>query len=170
MNGQAEYLRELFDHGFHERDASRFESLWEHLESAYLDRLAAAVAPYDEWKERFRAGVAETARLVETYPTEARFLVVDSLLAGDLGRNRQRALASRLAEWLDSAREELPDPDSVPAATSSWVVAFFFNRVYRRCTVADGPDLPSQLPEFTFLAISAYFGTEAGLGELVPPP
>lgn len=147
-----------------------FEKTWEHLESAYLERLGAAVSPYERWKERFRAGAAETVRLVEDHPAEARFLTVDSLLAGDLGRARQRALADRLAELLDSAREELSEPDSVPATTASWIVAFFFDRVYRRCAIPDGPDLPSQLPEMTFLAISAYFGTEAGLAELIPPP
>jgi hypothetical protein len=76
----------------------------------------------------------------------------------------------RFAAMLDSARDELEDPGSVPAATGGWIVAIFFDRVYRRCTSAGGPDLPSQLPELMFLAISAYFGTEAGLEELAPPP
>jgi hypothetical protein len=164
------YLRELAEHGFLEADAARFVAAWERLETAYFDRMAAIAEPFADWRDRFRAAATETARLVEAHPVEARFLAVDALAAGDLGRERQRTFASRLAALLDSAREELPDPDRVPAATSAWIAAMFFDRVYRRCTTPDGPDLPSQLPELMFLAVSAYFGTEAGLQELLSQP
>lgn len=147
----------------------RFATRWERLEATYFERMAAVTEPFGEWRDRFRAAATETAWLVEAHPAEARFLVVDALAAGEPGRERQRSFAYRIAVLVDSAREELSDPDSVPEATSSWIVAIFFDRVYRRCTVSGGPDLPSQLPELLFLAISAYFGTEAGLGELVRP-
>jgi hypothetical protein len=161
------YLRELAENGFREADAARFVGVWERLETAYFERVAAVAAPHTEWRDRFRAAASETARLVEAYPAEARFLAVDALAAGGLGPQQQRILASRIAELLDTAREELPDPDSVPPSTGSWIVAIFFNRVYRRCVAPRGPDLRSQMPELMFLAISAYFGTEAGLEELI---
>lgn len=170
MTGPDPYLRELAERGFQESDAPRFAAAWERLEAAFFDRVAAVAAPYEEWRERFRAAAAETARLVEAHPAEARFLAVDALAAGELGRERQRAFAARLEALLDSARLELADPASVPAATASWIAAMFFNRVYRRCVDPEGPDLPSQLPELLFLAISAYFGIEAGLRELIAPP
>jgi hypothetical protein len=147
--------------------ADSFIARWERLEAAYLERIAAAVAPHPTWRERFRAGAALTVELVERYPQDACFLAVDSLSAGVTGRRCRRHLATHLAALLDSVRTELPEPDLVPAATSSWIVAIFFARVYRRCTSPEGPDLPSQLPELMFLAISAYFGTEAGLQELL---
>jgi len=170
MSEHSDYLRELAEGGFRESDAARFDAAWTHLQAAYEERLAAAVAPFDEWRSRFRAGAAETARLVEAYRAEARFLTVDSLAAGVRGRRRQQALAANLAEQIDAARREIADPGAVPKITSAWIVALFVNRVYRRCTVPGEPDLPAQLPELTFLAISAYFGTEAGLEELIPPP
>jgi hypothetical protein len=170
MSGTEHYLRELAEHGFRDADADRFGAAWERLEAVYFRRLEEVTAPFDEWRDRLRAGAVETARLVETYPAEARFLAVDALAAGDLGRARQRLFADRLAALLDSARAELEDPDAVPAVTSSWIAGMFFDRVYRRCTTPGGPDLPSQLPELLFLAISAYFGTATGLEELIPPP
>jgi AcrR family transcriptional regulator len=150
--------------------SDEFLARWDRLEAAYLGRMEAVTAPCEEWRERFRAAAKETARLVEEHPAEARFLAVDTLAAGELGRRRQGVLAARLAEMLDSARDELPDPDRIPEATAGWIVAIFFDRVYRRCAGFGIPDLPSQLPELMFLAISAYFGTEAGLEELVQPP
>jgi len=170
VSGPEPYLRELAEHGFRETDAARFTAAWERLESLYFERMTEVAAPFTEWRDRFRAGATETARLVEAHPAEARFLAVDALAAGDLGRERQRAFASRLAVLLDSAREEMQDPDSVSVQTSSWIVAIFFDRLYRRCAIPGGPDFPSQLPELMFLAISAYFGTEAGLEELVSSP
>jgi hypothetical protein len=170
VTGPDPYLRELAERGFQEADAGRFAAAWKRLESGYFDRLAAVTAPYAEWRDRFRAGASETARIVESHPAEARFLAVDALAAGELGRECQRSFAARLEALLDSARLELAEPGSVPEATGSWIAAIFFNRVYQRCVNPEGPDLPSQLPELMFLAVSSYFGIEAGLEELIPPP
>jgi hypothetical protein len=163
------YLRVVADCGFREADTLRFAALWESLEAAYLERIDAVTAPFEEWRECFRAAAEETARLVESHPAEARFLAVDALAAGELGRSCRQRFAARLAALLESARDELPDSARVPEATSSWIVALFFARVHRRCIDPAGQDLPSQLPELKFLTISAYFGTEAGLEELVRP-
>ncbi|HKF82212.1 MAG TPA: hypothetical protein VKB23_04545 [Solirubrobacterales bacterium] len=170
MSGPDPYLRQLAEGGFVEADAARFRAAWERLETTYFDRIAAITEPLTGWRDRFRAAAIETARLVEAHPAEARFLAVDALATGELGRELQGAFASRIAALLDTARDELPDPDRVPKVTSAWIAAMFFDRVYRRCATPDGPDLPSQLPELMFLAVSAYFGTEAGLRELIPSP
>jgi hypothetical protein len=158
---------EVAEGELHRVDQDRFPELWDRIEEAYLERLLAAISPHETWRDRLRAGAAETARLAEEHPAVTRFLAVDALAVGDPGHERQRRLADRLAALLDSARMEVPDPDRVPELTGSWVVAMFFDTVYRRCTVPGSPSLPSQLPELMFLATSAYFGTEAGLEELI---
>ena len=142
---------------------------WDRLETAYFKRMNEVAAPFTEWRDRFRAAATETARLVEAHPAEARFMIVDAPFSGELGRSRQSAFRARIVALLDSAREELEDPAAVPEATAPWIAGIFFDRIYRRCGSEDAPDLPSQLPELMFLAISAYFGTEAGLRELIPP-
>ncbi len=169
MSGHDPYLAELAEHGYRQEDAGRFLAVWERLESAYFERMYEVAAPFEDWRDRFRAAATETVHLVEAYPPEARFMIVDVLFAGGIGRERQRAFSARIVELLDSARAELEDPDSVPETTSSWIAGVFFDRIYRRCGSEDGPDLPSQLPELLFLTISAYFGTEVGLRELLPP-
>jgi AcrR family transcriptional regulator len=144
-----------------------FALAWDELEGAYLARIAAVYEVEEDWRDKFRAGAMETARLVDAYPHPARFLAVAALSAGELGRARQRAFGSRIAALLDTAREQIPDPDAAPPEiTSRWIVSIFFDRIYRRLTAPAGPDLVSQLPELMFLAISSYFGTEAGLAEL----
>lgn len=146
--------------------APHFIAAWERLESAYLKRLTTAIRGIEDWRDRFRAGAMMTVELVERYPHETAFLVVDALAAGSLGRTYQQRIGSRLRELIDTAREELDDPDSVPPATAAWIVGVFFDKIYRRCTGASTLDLRTQLPELLFLGVSAYFGTDAGMEEL----
>jgi len=143
-----------------------FNAAWEGLEADFLARVEAAYRHEQDWRDRFRAGALETFRLAETYPVPARFLAVAALSAGELGRARQRALGMRIAALIDTARDQIDEPDGPPAITSRWITSMFFDRIYRRLASPGGPDLISQLPELMFLAVSAYYGTEAGLAEL----
>lgn len=169
MSGSDPYLAELAEHGFREEDAARFLAVWERLEAAYFGRMYEVAAPFEEWRDRFRAAATETASLVEACPAEARFMIVDALFAGEVGRECQRTFSARIVGLIDSARAELENPGSVSETTASWIAGVFFDRIYRRCNSDREPDLPSQLPELLFLTVSAYFGTEVGLRELVPP-
>lgn len=143
-----------------------FVSAWERLEDAYFERLAMATRDAEGWRDRFRAGATMTVELVEQHRREAAFLIVDALGAGSVGRDQQRRFGTRLADLIDTAREELDDPDSVPPVTAAWIVGVFFDQIYRRCSGRSGTDLRTQLPELLFLGVSAYFGTEAGMAEL----
>ncbi len=147
-----------------------FLAAWDGLERDYLARLEASYEGFEDWRERFRAATAETVRLAEAHPIWARFLTVAALGAGEVGRERQRALGDKLAALLDSAREQIDDPGAVPEVTARWILGIFFDRLYRRFASPQGPDLVSQLPELRFLAVSSYFGTEAGLAELRMAP
>jgi hypothetical protein len=151
-------------------EAEHFSAEWDRLEAEYLGCLAQACEGLSEWRERFRAAARMTVQLVEENPRQARFMTVCALEMGEPGRRRQQALAARLAACVDGAREQLDNPAGVPPATAPWVVGVFFDRVYRRFVNDPGPDLVSQLPELMFLAVSCYFGTEAGLEELTVPP
>ncbi|HSS33355.1 MAG TPA: hypothetical protein VLL27_08770 [Solirubrobacterales bacterium] len=169
MSDVDEYLGDFESRGFLAADAERFVATWERLETTLLERLARATGSADEWRDGFRAGATEVVDLVEANPREAYFLVVGALTAGELGRQRQRALGAKLATMLDAVRADLDDPEVVPPATARWIVGIFFDRIYRYCaTGAASGELRSQLPELRFLAISAYLGTEAGLLELLP--
>ena len=147
------------------RDPAEFLAAWEQAEARYLAWLESLCARPGSWRERFRAAAADTMRLVEERPEAARVLVVEPIAFGELGHRQQRQLANRLAKLLDTAREELGESDAVPAATAHWILGIFYFRIHRRLS-GYGPDLPSQLPELTFLAISCYFGVDAGLAEL----
>lgn len=184
----AAFVELVAEHGYHEldlsevgeraglgRDAFRshfpeklaaFEAAWDWLEGAYRERLAAAYEGIPDLRRCLRAAAMETANLVEERPSEARFLVVETLAVGEPGRRRQQAFGAGIAKLLDVAYAQLDDPPSIPPATSAWVTGMFFDRVYRCLSTERGADLAAQIPELMFLAVSSYFGPEEGLEEL----
>jgi hypothetical protein len=147
--------------------APLFVSAWEAVEAAYFRALDAATAGAGSWREGFRSGARATMELAEGNPSVTRFLFLEAYEAGPLAAERQGALAARLAERIDTARAELAHPERVSAATAEWIVAIFFNRIRLWAGGRPGPGLAAQLPELLFLAVSAYYGTEAGLAELL---
>lgn len=146
-----------------------FLAAWDELEREYSRRLSAAWEGLGGWRDRFRIAVTETVRLIEAYPRQAKFMTVEAL-GVEAASERRQALVSRLTAFVDTAREELDEPSAVPQITAGWVVAIFFDRVYRSLLGAAGSDLAAELPELMYLAISSYFGTEAGLAELESLP
>lgn len=166
MTELAAYVAGFRERGYRAEDSATFLAAWDRLEGLYLRRLDDVQANCETWRDRFRAAAAETVRLVEEHPLQARFLVVDSLAAGELGSKRQQELSKRLIEYAEGARAELEEPERIPTATAPWIVAIFFDRVYRHLVNQAQEPLDRHLPELLFLAISAYFGTEAGLREL----
>jgi AcrR family transcriptional regulator len=143
-----------------------FEAAWDCYERIYLERIEAAYAKASDWRSRLRAAAMETARLVERWPDQARFMVVETLAVGEQGRHRQQALGARIAKLLDGAFSHLDDPSAIPPATSAWVTGMFFDRIYRCLSTERGADLAAQIPQLMFLAVSSYFGPEEGLSEL----
>jgi len=166
---RAGFGRRAFERHFADR-AAAFAAAWDWLEAEYLRRLQDILSLHEDWRERLRAGAGETARLVAAHPPQARFLAVESL-ALEAGRERQRALGAQVALLLDAARDQLEDPAGPPAATSSWVVSLFFDRIYRCLATGTEAELAAELPQLLFLAVSAYSGTDSGFGELrtLPP-
>jgi AcrR family transcriptional regulator len=143
-----------------------FNAGWGLLEAEFVRRLRLAYRPQHGWRDQLRAAIAEAARLFEHYPAQAHFLAVDALSVGEQGRARQQDLAARLAVFLDEARAESEHGGSAPTATSGWVMGIFFDRIYRYSSSGRESQLTADLPELMFLAVSAYFGPEAGLAEL----
>jgi AcrR family transcriptional regulator len=143
-----------------------FNAAWDRLEAIYLQRIASAYEGLEDWREKLRAGIGETLALIDAHPAPARFLTVEALAAGELGRTRQRELADRLAELLDRASASLDAPAQAPESASRWVLAMVFDRVYRHLASGSEARLSDQLPQLMFLAVSPYVGPEAGLEEL----
>jgi len=145
---------------------SCFEAGWELLEAEFVRQVRIAYRPQAGWANQLRAALREAAGLLARFPAYGHFMAVDALAIGEPGRARQQALAARLAVFLDEARAESDQPGEAPAATSGWVIGILFDRIYRYSASGREDQLAADVPELMFLAVSAYFGPEAGLAEL----
>jgi AcrR family transcriptional regulator len=161
--------RRAFGRHFPDRQAC-FLAARDWLEEAYLRRIAVASVGLEDWRQQLRAAAAETMRLVAEHPRQARFLTIETLRIGPNGGERHQVLAVRLAELLDRVRDELENPDAIPAATAGWVIGIFYDRVYQYLSSGKEAELLGQVPQLMFLAVSPYYGTDAGLAELRTPP
>jgi hypothetical protein len=89
---------------------------------------------------------------------------------------RLTAACKGLSEWRERFRAaatetiRLAEENPLQARFMTVEALAIFDRIYRRFVTDPGPDLGSQLPELMFLAVSSYFGTEAGMEELATPP
>lgn len=164
-------------------DRAAFDRHFDDLEDCFFtafeveaDRYRREYAPspeeFPDWRERVRATLYALFRFLAADRRRARFVVVDSQVAGE----RTRLLTGRLIEVLfdlvDEGRAELENPDSLSRATAEAVGGGVLNQVY--AAVARPIRLPDEqelVPELMYCVVLPYSGLEAALEELyIPPP
>lgn len=123
------------------------------------------------WRDGVRDAAYAVARLIRAFPREFRFAFTDD--AGDLAQAIRDAFLQRLVDLVDEGRRELDDPGSVSRALAEGVLG----SIVERATLAlrdtspgaDPPEIEAFVPEFMYVAVSAYIGNEEALEELTMP-
>jgi len=143
---------------------------------AEVDRYRRECAPapeeFAEWRERVRATLYALFRFLAADRRRARFVVVDSQVAGERTRLLTGQLIEALFDLVDEGRAELENPGALTRATAESVGGGILNQVY--AAVARPGRLPPEeelVPELMYCAVLPYLGAEAALEELyIPPP
>jgi len=132
---------------------------------------AAVLAAYQAeagWRDGLRAAAYAAARLIRAFPREFRFAMTPD--AGDLALASRDAFLQRLVDLVDEGRRELDDPCSVSRDLAEGILGSIVEHATFALHDPDGqPDIEGFVPEFMYLAVSAYMGNEAGLEELTMP-
>jgi AcrR family transcriptional regulator len=171
----------LFDRAHLDRAA--FDRHFEDLEDCFfkvfeaeVDRYRREYAPtgeeFADWRERIRATLYALFRFLAADRRRARFIVVDSRVAGERTRLFVDRLIESLFDLIDEGRAELENPDSLSRATAEAVGGGILNQVY--AAVARPIRLPDEhelVPELMYCVVLPYSGLDAALEELyIPPP
>lgn len=143
-----------------------FRQVWGELADAFLKSSVQAYRSEKPWRERIRAMVAFTVHCANEDPVRARFLLVESLTAGDAVQAQRDATMGRLIELVDAGRGELDDPTGVSRATAEAVVGGAYRTLTRRLRERDFEALASLTPELMCQAVMPYLGVDAALREL----
>lgn len=164
--------RPAFDRHFADLEDCFFETF-----VAEVDRYRREAAPAFEyfagWPQQVRATVYALYRFLAADDRRARFIVVESRMAGERVRVFTGQLIEALFDLIDEGRRELTDPDSLTRATAESVGGGILNQIY--AAVARPAPLPperSLVPELMYCVVLPYAGLDAALEELyiLPPP
>lgn len=171
------FERAGLDRAVFDRHFADLEDCFFAVFEAEVDRYRCEYAPareeFADWRERVRVTLYALFRFLAADRRRARFVVVDSQVAGERTRLLSGQLIEALFDLIDEGRRELPDPDALSRTTAEAVGGGILNQVY--AAVARPIPLPPErelVPELMYCAVLPYCGLEAALEELYisPPP
>lgn len=166
---RAQTLRSHFDRCFAGKEDC-FLSVHDEVATEFCERVLAAYAKASSWHDRIWAAGWAAMRFFEEDAARARFLVVEVNGTGSGAQSRRDRMLQRLADILDSGREELEKPDSVSRCTAEIVAGAIYGTVLARIEsgcVERGEDF---LPELVYMAVMPYLGSRAAEDELLVQP
>jgi AcrR family transcriptional regulator len=102
--------------------AQCYAAAYERHSTGLAERLLAAAAQEDGWRQGFRAALAELGRFACEDPNLARGLLLEVHVAGATVRDHRFEVLERLSNALDRARRESPSRHSPPPLTAAFIV------------------------------------------------
>lgn len=167
---RAEVDLETFERHFTDLEDCFCET-YQELSNDYLLRVGAAYGAQQGWRNQLRAATYEGLRILREDLPRARFLYIEVLSAGTRAQLvRDRNMEAMFA-LVDLGRKELADPDSVPPSTAVSIAGGIYERVHESIEHDDPSTWAAKVPEFMYVLVLPYLGSEAALEELsIPPP
>lgn len=144
-----------------------FLSIHDEVATEFCDRVLAAYAGASTWHDRIWAAGWAAMRFFEEDAPRARFLVVEVNGTGSGAQSRRDRMLQRLADILDSGREELEKPDSVSRCTAEIVAGAIYGTVLARIESGCVERGEGFLPELVYMAVMPYLGSRAAEDELL---
>jgi DNA-binding NarL/FixJ family response regulator len=132
-----------------------------------LARAAAAFAAERGWRNQLRAVGYAMLDFLQEDPDRARLMVIESLEAGERAVEIREEGMAALAALIDLGREEMEDPDSLPANTAELTAGAVYNHIH--VAIEQDQLHESMVQELMVTAVRPYLGTEVALEELTIP-
>ena len=117
----------------------------------------------EDWIDQIRGGIGALLTYLAENPVAARVGIVEGFGAGSRARDRYQQAVSSFFPFLDSARNEIDDPDRIPSHVARVVVGGVSSQMFNEASEGRAAELPKLLPEMMYLAVAPYLGHERGL-------
>lgn len=131
------------------------------------ERVEAAAAEGERWRDRLRAGIEELLRFVEAEPDAARTLIVEARASCPAALDRRDELLDHFAASIDTqVRAELDTEASISPIAAAGVVGGVESLLYDRINREDTADLEALVPSLMYFAVLPFEGHEAASAEL----
>jgi AcrR family transcriptional regulator len=146
-----------------------FVAIWDELTLAHAVLAAEAFAAPGPWRKRMRAAAWVTLDYLQADLDRTRFLVLEVLNAGEVARTHRESAITAQAEWIDSGRQELHDPDSLSRATAEHIAGAINEMLIRKTRSGEILQGAQVMRELMYMAVRPYLGEEAAREELTMP-
>jgi AcrR family transcriptional regulator len=128
-----------------------------------------AAAGERAWRGQLRAGLAALLELLDAEPALGRALLVEVHPAGEAVLGERDAAMARAQAFLDGGRVEaaaLPGTPAAPRIAPEAIASGIHVVLHSRLAARRHGELRRLLPEFVFVAVLPYFGTEIAHDEM----
>jgi AcrR family transcriptional regulator len=142
------------------------DRIWEEMTDAHVSLVRAAAASEPSWRDGLRAAAYAALRFHQEDEVRARFFLVESLATGEFAQARRDVMMSAFVDLIDSARQELDDPASVPRSEAEAVMGAIYEATVSGMGGRGIDALPELVPQLMYLAVLPYQGAEAAREEL----
>jgi AcrR family transcriptional regulator len=129
-------------------------------------RIHEVVAAETSWRGELRAGLAAMLERLEAAPNVGRALLVEVHGAGPDALAKRDAAVRRFGAYIDTARSSGDGAALAPAIAAEAVAAGIHSVLHARLAAREDDGLRRLLPEFMYIAVLPYFGSEAASAEM----
>jgi AcrR family transcriptional regulator len=157
--------RQAFYDNFPDKDACYLEAFdfgVARLESVVVE----AAAQEQAWQGKLRAGLCALLDAFDSEPDIGRALVVEVHAAGPEALEKRADVMKRIADFIDSARQDSSGEESPPPIAPEGIVAGIHAIVHARLATGATDGFRELLPEFMYFAVLPYFGSEMAEAEM----
>jgi AcrR family transcriptional regulator len=146
---------ELFE-GKEDCFLAAFDAVVGHLDAS----IRQAVAAEDSWAQQVIAALRVSLEFFAAEPDLGRLCLIEAASATPTIAARFREAVLSCAPGLALGRDELDDPDSLPAETEGAIAGGAVSLVTRTLLTGRVEDLPGLLPDLTEFILGSYLGSE----------
>lgn len=129
-------------------------------------RIQEAVDGEATWRGELRAGLATMLDLLDAAPNVGRALIVEVHAAGPKAMAKRDAAVRRFGAYIDTARTAADGAAMAPMIAAEAVAAGIHSVLHARLAAGSDNDFRRLLPEFMYIAVLPYFGSEAASAEM----
>lgn len=167
---RAGVTRDSFDSQFADLNACLIDGYLFHTDE-FDRRLQASFDSEETWRDGLRAAAYAAALFVHERPREVLYGGMSLQEAGPEVQAHRAAHLQRLVDFIDVARSELDDPDSLSRSVAEGVLGSIFETIVKGLHDGAIGQPEGFIPDLMYIAVRPYFGHELAREELsIPPP
>lgn len=162
---RAGLYRQAFYDNFADKEACYLEAL-----GFGVGRLEAVVADAarseQSWRGKLRGGLVAFLDALDANPALGRALIVEVHTAGLEALQTRSETMKRIADFIDSAREDCEGSEAPPPIAAEGIVAGMHAIVHAKLAAGEEDGFRELLPDFMYFAALPYFGAETADAEM----